>query len=1369
MRFQLQSFSRDTKLIKHVIIITQLLRNSENRPALFHSEVWNNVHIEDLNPKTGRMKSISEMSNLRNLWSRDIPRLFDDDILDMNEVLNTYKEQVVCNIANPFPREDLGPVLKDCMTSAYLQTRITSALTQSLKTTSDSPKLNWIQKAALDKARLSESTSFQNVLMLKVSDSLTNVAASIISDIDRDGNAALRSETSLTVFWEQMLTMMPSWSDIHVSDHSLCKIQHNFLCSDTRDVPCRFPFSWLVKDRLDEMSTGVFRLNEEDDLLEDMSDNFVLEFNKCKLYELLSGASQDPQLRQDLNERYLSDYLNMVYAAQSDLEFQIAYRIFEVQLPEGWREKHVAECAVLIQIYHLRLGGQIQLEALRKTLTVFVQEINKDISCFENASRSEQPLFTLCEILLTEIESSIDNVMRTNNFTMPIKIIIGLYGGHPTAYARLMNGWNRVRFKDLNRKFVGKMNSLGVPKVQTDIYYVKVEHELEALTVQESLEGIITQLHDMIQLAVEDLAMDTDMMNIMWVCTVCGDLTHDQVVTACRHVFCRPCFENQNMQCSRCGDPIFEDSPPIPADLEDLVALVSNCCGEAVSFLSQIIVTFLSEQRLDPRILETLATLGKGRVRENRLLRSVANDKLEALQTLIFTMFVKNQLTYRDDYSEFISQSCHLQDQTVNVTTLAKFVTITQDVVNTRLDIPQLINMYNDLVEYEGVEYIQRTVQSVSGIRRVLTILVKEVSEVLDRPATPLSVYLQELRASLSTMPPRQVYTLKLFFLKQLFVDRGVSVISKVMKDDNLSWISPVEDAETQENDLFTLLGAGYTSLRNELAVSNGTNNADDVVEKMEAEECTTLHSIAATYYVLRNSPIPNNIKELVRGTLRQDSEKNCFTALCTGDPDPNTLSGVDLRRVDPFRGPLTLLYLTLQIRCKHPFLRLLESIRMYPEQSENKFLPGMRDNILSDFIGNLAEGSQKWKWYRCTNGHAYAINKCGRPMQRGRCACGAEIGGDNHQFVNNTNTMEVTDANNIGLEEKGYNLLPPGVRLLTDTERSIPPLLLNIIRWFIHASYLLSETADQYKDRIFKLGNQNLSTFLLENMQRDLEGMRLHLNAGPDECVLFLVKTIISLTVSAESRNYICSSKPDRNNVEASIVAAAQPLLENPTGVIRDAQLYEFDDPPVQLTSSDYHCRPELWRNSQPLNLTLFCNSFTNSVAAHEQDRYPTVKTFVDIREQVHLLGLLPKILDFFRRLLSRYSYKSSLEEARNTPIRDVIKDDPILEEGFAAWAQAWKEINVESTKFAIPEAYKNKKDIRDNEPLSLFLPEPVAREGICCLHLLDTLIALHNKLVRHTKRKNVKLSDRFLSVDYDPERTYHVLVIFSFCQTRR
>ena len=43
----------------------------------------------------------------------------------------------------------------------------------------------------------------------------------------------------------------------------------------------------------------------------------------------------------------------------------------------------------------------------------------------------------------------------------------------------------------------------------------------------------------------------------------------------------------------------------------DLVVLVRNSSGEAVSFLSQVIVTFLSEQRLHPEILKTLSTLGE--------------------------------------------------------------------------------------------------------------------------------------------------------------------------------------------------------------------------------------------------------------------------------------------------------------------------------------------------------------------------------------------------------------------------------------------------------------------------------------------------------------------------------------------------------------------------------------------------------------------------------------------------------------------------------------------------------------------------------------------------------------------------------------
>ncbi|CAI6336205.1 unnamed protein product [Periconia digitata] len=37
--------------------------------------------------------------------------------------------------------------------------------------------------------------------------------------------------------------------------------------------------------------------------------------------------------------------------------------------------------------------------------------------------------------------------------------------------------------------------------------------------------------------------------------------------------------------------------------------------------------------------------------------------------------------------------------------------------------------------------------------------------------------------------------------------------------------------------------------------------------------------------------------------------------------------------------------------------------------------------------------------WYRCTNGHPFAVGECGMPMERASCPeCGSRIGGLYHQ-----------------------------------------------------------------------------------------------------------------------------------------------------------------------------------------------------------------------------------------------------------------------------------------------------------------------------------------------------------------------------------
>ena len=46
------------------------------------------------------------------------------------------------------------------------------------------------------------------------------------------------------------------------------------------------------------------------------------------------------------------------------------------------------------------------------------------------------------------------------------------------------------------------------------------------------------------------------------------------------------------------------------------------------------------------------------------------------------------------------------------------------------------------------------------------------------------------------------------------------------------------------------------------------------------------------------------------------------------------------------------------------------------------------------------AVGLKQGHWYKCPNGHTYAIGECGGAMERSSCnECGAVIGGANHRL----------------------------------------------------------------------------------------------------------------------------------------------------------------------------------------------------------------------------------------------------------------------------------------------------------------------------------------------------------------------------------
>lgn len=60
--------------------------------------------------------------------------------------------------------------------------------------------------------------------------------------------------------------------------------------------------------------------------------------------------------------------------------------------------------------------------------------------------------------------------------------------------------------------------------------------------------------------------------------------------------------------------------------------------------------------------------------------------------------------------------------------------------------------------------------------------------------------------------------------------------------------------------------------------------------------------------------------------------------------------------------------------------------------------LQAIRDAMVSGADGLRTHAGH---WYRCANGHVFAIGECGMPMEMARCPeCGAEIGGQNHRQV---------------------------------------------------------------------------------------------------------------------------------------------------------------------------------------------------------------------------------------------------------------------------------------------------------------------------------------------------------------------------------
>ena len=118
---------------------------------------------------------------------------------------------------------------------------------------------------------------------------------------------------------------------------------------------------------------------------------------------------------------------------------------------------------------------------------------------------------------------------------------------------------------------------------------------------------------------------------------------------------------------------------------------------------------------------------------------------------------------------------------------------------------------------------------------------------------------------------------------------------------------------------------------------------------------------------------------------------------------------GVDRRRGqgEGFMAGLSLgVYLVTRI-ASHNAAGFWATVLFAPSALGTMYVPTMA----GDEFAMILAASDYVGWYKCPNGHPYSVGNCTRPMQLARCpACGAPIGGTNHEDVAGVTRLGVRD-----------------------------------------------------------------------------------------------------------------------------------------------------------------------------------------------------------------------------------------------------------------------------------------------------------------------------------------------------------------------
>ncbi|XP_028940022.1 E3 ubiquitin-protein ligase RNF213, partial [Antrostomus carolinensis] len=599
----------------------------------FHGGLWQSVHIDDLRRSKDMISDMTALQNLTisQMFCEDsgkakvaalpvngeeqeenkvevetpVPEAepYEGEILDTTVLLRTCVQSAVGMLQDQ--NEDLSRSRKrikillgllskeDDLKASFL--KITKArLSNLLKKQEENsfhPK-NWVLREASNLSALQEAGTFRHTLWKRVQNVITPFLALLIAVIDRNGNLELLARPAhewvtnlwMFIFSDAKLLTVPYSVGKNSSQPEIILVHNNMMVS--ADAGNEMPFSWRIKEYLDEMwLEAQFIQNTED-----QAEKFVDIFQKTALGKFISALTKEE--RQMLFQCYITDFIVLTIGVSSPEELQ-CLRIAFVSCIEEWKAASPRREETVPSLPCVHLGYnqfKSRLQNFSRILAVHPRVVDYLINQEGHGTpHTEMVLDVLAAMVCAEeLEHQVQTarpetwLQKVKNLRMPIEFLCkekDLQRSDSWCHQLLKElevCWNRVFSMSLFVEHV----LLGINTVMPEFEDLVKKYTL--LLAKCFQHGSDMKTHPTFVAVMKILCQCKDeVSNRLYryglrSCPICLGEPKDPVCLPCYHVFCQKCISTwlvpSQMHCPYCRVAMEDVNLDVSVELRDAIA-----------------------------------------------------------------------------------------------------------------------------------------------------------------------------------------------------------------------------------------------------------------------------------------------------------------------------------------------------------------------------------------------------------------------------------------------------------------------------------------------------------------------------------------------------------------------------------------------------------------------------------------------------------------------------------------------------------------------------------------------------------------------------------------------------------------------------